>query len=108
MRNSRSGAPSKLDPTSSRSALRFLSVNDTGAIVRRRRSGADGVERPAFGAAFELMLTAIAEAQPRAGHQVSHRPRNEDLTGSGEAHDAGADVPRKTADVVAAQLAFAD
>src|SRR5262249_39791104 len=34
MRNSRSGAPSKLDPTSSRSALRFLSVNGTGGILR--------------------------------------------------------------------------
>src|SRR3954471_8401590 len=32
-RNSRSGAPSKLDPTSSRSALRFLSVNGTLAIL---------------------------------------------------------------------------
>src|SRR3954453_2714077 len=32
-RNSRSGAPSKLEPTSSRSALRFLSVNGTLAIL---------------------------------------------------------------------------
>src|SRR3954468_20607837 len=36
--NSRSGAPSKLDPTSSRSALRFLRVNGTrlGRAVARR------------------------------------------------------------------------
>src|SRR5215210_8407752 len=33
-RNSRSGAPSNLEPTSSRSALRFLSVNGTVASVR--------------------------------------------------------------------------
>jgi hypothetical protein len=32
-RNSRSGAPSNLDPTSSRSALRFLSVNGTAATL---------------------------------------------------------------------------
>src|SRR3954464_4750743 len=31
--NSRSGGPSKLDPTSSRSSLRFLCVNGTGAIL---------------------------------------------------------------------------
>src|SRR3954468_18491475 len=52
MRNSRSGAPSNLDPTSSRSSLRFLSVNGTVAILWcpgwGRRSAASRAEVPRF------------------------------------------------------------
>src|SRR4051794_30945964 len=36
--NWRSGDPAKLEPTSSRSALRFFSVNGTGTILRARPS----------------------------------------------------------------------
>src|SRR5262245_15718199 len=42
-RNSRSGGPSKLDPRSSRSALRFVSEKGTAAILQTPRSGAHAV-----------------------------------------------------------------
>src|SRR5436190_14914128 len=45
MRNSRSGAPSNLDPRSSRSSLRFLSVKGTVAIVRGPCGGRRQQER---------------------------------------------------------------
>ena len=44
-RNSRSGAPSKLDPKSSRSSLRFLSVNGTAAILLLGLQGLDALAR---------------------------------------------------------------
>src|SRR3954451_11260465 len=43
-RNSRSGAPSKLDPTSSRPALRFLSVNGMAASLRASRVALEPAE----------------------------------------------------------------
>src|SRR5688572_25150649 len=50
-RNSRSGAPSKFDPTSSRSSLRLRSVNGTDKILWRL-----GVDRLGRGHALAVVL----------------------------------------------------
>src|SRR4051812_46045793 len=59
MRNSRSGAPSNLGPTSSRSALRFLCVNDTARILRFGRCRfSEGAGAGRRGAAKALYVSA--------------------------------------------------
>src|SRR5207244_1177224 len=73
-----------------------------------RLSGGDRVQRPAVRDALEIVLAALGEPQARSGDQVSHRARDEDLTGLRECGHAGADVYGEAADVVPAQLTFPD
>src|SRR5262245_34252915 len=55
-RNSRSAAPSKLDPTSCRSCFRFRTVNGTAAILRRDSAFGLRLEYRRFLPGFEQLL----------------------------------------------------
>jgi hypothetical protein len=44
--------------------------------LRRLRSGSDGVKLPTIRDAFELVLAALGETEPRARNQIAHRSRD--------------------------------
>jgi hypothetical protein len=62
---------------------------------------------PLAGDAFELVYSAVVERQPGAADEVANGAGNEDLGGSSERADAGADVDCDAADVVAHLLHLA-
>jgi hypothetical protein len=72
MRNSRSGAPSNLDPRSSRSSLRFLSVKGTAASLLRGFGHETG-QQARFAAAvfwpYDEKAFCEIEATVSAGHR---------------------------------------
>src|SRR5215210_8675317 len=75
-RNSKSGAPSKLDPTSSRSSLTFLSVNGTAAILvfDLRPAGPEerrGVDR---GRGCPKIASSLRQGQPRVCRHGAREP----------------------------------
>src|SRR5437764_13783900 len=47
---------------------------------------------PLAGDALESVRAAVREPEPRAGDEVAHGARHQDLAGPGERRDAGADV----------------
>ena len=53
------------------------------------------------------MRAALGEGEARAGDQVAHRLRHDDLAGLGLAGDARADVDRDAAELLTDDLAFA-
>src|SRR5262249_29697986 len=65
------------------------------------------VDPPALGNAFELAFADVLEGQARSSHEVLHGLRDQDLGGTGQAHDAGADRDGDPSDLVVDQLALA-
>src|SRR4030095_3962174 len=57
--------------------------------------------------AAQRAYAAIRETDPRAGDQVVHRTRHQDLTRSGERSDARADMQRNATQRTLVQLALA-
>ena len=53
------------------------------------------------------MSPSIIELDPRAGHEILHRARDEQLARLGQRRDALADVDRDAADVLVYQLTLA-
>src|SRR5437899_595922 len=83
MRNSRSGAPSNLEPTSSRSVLMFLSVNGTGQSYGTSWHAPPATQlRLARDSAATAVKLHSSARSPRLGdaiaalwHEASHRKR---------------------------------
>src|SRR5262245_7596816 len=69
--------------------------------------GVDGEQLPAAGDAPEGVLAAIGQHDAGTGHQVGHRPRDQDLARTGEPRDAGADVDRDPPEVAVGDLDLA-
>jgi hypothetical protein len=67
----------------------------------------DGEQLPLALDPLERMASPVGEAQAGAGHQVVHRSRDEDLTGTGEALDARGEMDGDSGHVGAGDLAFA-
>ena len=57
--------------------------------------------------AFEFVLAAVGEGEFAADDEVADRAGDEDLTGLGEAHDAGGEVDGEPGDVVVAPFDLA-
>src|SRR5438477_537177 len=64
----------------------------------------DGIEPPRAGHALQLVLAALVERQPGAGHEVLDRRRDEHLSGARERGHARADVDGEAAELVAQPL----
>src|SRR5437588_9264333 len=69
--------------------------------ARRRviRSSRSRVDLPAVRHALQLVLAAVGELDPGAGHEVLDRPRDQHLVRAGERADACGDVHGDSADV---------
>src|SRR2546421_119746 len=62
---------------------------------------------PFAGDALERVSAAVREPEPRAGDEVAHGARHQDLAGPGERRDAGADVHGDPAELRPHHLTFA-
>src|SRR5712664_3276164 len=62
---------------------------------------------PFAGDALERVAAAVAKPQPRAGHQILHGARDQNLVCAGKRRNTRADVNSNTADIVADHFALA-
>jgi hypothetical protein len=67
-RNSRSGAPSNLEPMSSRSSLMFLSVNGTARSYRRAKYQPRGSSRIRSHLRLPVAISRLRDRHRRLGH----------------------------------------
>ena len=67
----------------------------------------DPVQAPSLRHAFELVNTAIFEADSRLRHQILDRARDQDFAGTRLRGDTRADVKRKTEHLRPAHFLFA-
>src|SRR5918912_3540752 len=71
------------------------------------RTSASRIDLPRPGHALELVLAALLEGDPRAGDEVAHRARDEDLTRPGQRRDPRAGVDGDPAHLPVRELALA-
>src|SRR5689334_23633440 len=67
----------------------------------------DAEELPAARDPLELRHAALLELDPRAGHEIPHRPRHHDLARAGVRRHARPDVDSDPADLAVDLLALA-